>query len=225
MNKDGIAAMLLLLLLLCSSSASDQVRFRVLSWEGRIGGLHYQQGEKRIWLPVAENRISSHYHTHRRGAPIVLFRGAGVPAPEAELPVASFQMPDSIESGLLVIRKDAGEQLSGMWLDDSFVFTPAGAVRVYNLSSSQLAVRVDDEVTLLDPLDSVAGRPLGGELSVFLRALVRNADAEWEMFYSLPVPVAEGGRTFVFFKDAADGSLAHAVSASVLCDSIKEIKQ
>lgn len=123
------------------------LQFRVLSWEGAVQDLKFQNGKDEVAVFAQEYSLSPTYSKTDVAKPLVLYRTRIVEEKKVRETIATVPPPPAgVTRALLLLAKlpaanEAGDTITGRWLED---VPEAGTVRFHNLSSHQLAVNVAD---------------------------------------------------------------------------------
>lgn len=199
-----------ILLLLCLPACALAMEFRLLSWQGDITGLRYDEAGKPVEVIASEHSLSETYRKADASAPLEFYREVEVGGKPVRQVLARIAPPEApLARALLVLAPVAGGY-TGRWLDDSIDSHPANTLRLYNFSSRALAVQTGGEQWRQEPGQSrrVAFDPAARQVVIRIAAQV---GAGWELVAGGPQPVRKNSRVYLLVRDfRPDGNEARS---------------
>ncbi len=167
------------------------LQFRVLSWEGTLQDLKFQNGKDEVAVLAQEYSLSPIYQKIDIAKPLVLFRTRIVEDKKIREVIATVPPPPAgVTRALLLLAKlpvpnETGETLTGRWLED---VPEAGTVRFHNLSSQQLGVNVADLQWVQAPGETHMIPITNGVLRMQVK-VASEIDGAWKLVGNISKPV------------------------------------
>lgn len=201
-SKLTLALLAALMALVTMPLASASLTFRILSWDGEIDDLHYDEGRESISLAIYEDRLSRRYQ-HSDSGPLTLYRTLPGEQGPVKQNALSMDIPPGLSQAILLVTRDRQSRIHGTWLNDSFDYTPQGSMRFHNLSRYPVALDLGSTSPIMLPQGSTHLHSIKQDTrSVPLMAATAEVDGEWKLFSTLPVPVNSNRRTLVIIRNA-----------------------
>lgn len=219
----GLALVLSLSLSLLASTA-HALEFRVISWEGAIEGLFFDNAPKPVQILAQEGTLSPLYRKNGT-APLALFRETLVDEKLVRTPVPVPAPPEGLQRGILLLVRvpnAAQEAYTGEWIDYADELNPPGTVRFCNYSSHPLALESSGEQWRQNPGEhrkltfDVSRRAMQVQMAALL-------NQQWQRVANVSQPVRPGHRLLVILRDgrASAGIAPDPVEMIVLYDYTK----
>lgn len=180
---------------------AETLTFRLISWEGPIGDLHYMEKQKVIPLQIEEGRLSRSM-TYSGSSPLTLFRIVETEEGPQHQPALTMDLPNTKQAILLVSKQPDGS-LKGIWIDDSFDYIPLGSIRFHNFSSRPVAIDLKGkDPVMLSPQESYLHLMQENSRTVPILAATTEVDGQWKLFHTVPIPMRSHLRCLVIARNS-----------------------
>ena len=194
------------MVLVGTSARADAISLRFVSWQGELTGLLMAGDEGSVVsVPVSEFSLGRPVTLQRKPKVLRLFREEIVPdGGSVRVPMAEVTIPADADQVIVMLAKapvGATFPMVGRALDSSWAVHPPAMIRVMNLSTKALALRIGGSMLSL---------PAGGEeLVAFPAENVRHVPMEvaagmtdgWRMVSRSLRPTPAGARVLCLVRD------------------------
>jgi hypothetical protein len=195
-----VSLIITLVLLLGASGSLRALEFRVLSWEGEIKGLKYDNGSKTTEIVALDSAFSPVYFL-KNSTKLELYRDTEDPENNGgrESLVVLAAPEASVTRAILILAPGGGGSFFARWIDDSPAMHPANTLRVHNFTRKPLAFQSNGEQWRLGPSE-VYGVSIPTSARQIPLQIAEETDGKWAIVWGSQLPVRKNYRVHVFVR-------------------------
>lgn len=189
------------LLLMTVNTALAAVQFRALSWQGDITDVLFKSDGREVALIANDNALSAPYHFAGEG-PLELYRIVNIDGQPVRRSIATIPIPPNLPRAILILAVTPEGACSGRWLDNTADTTPAGMMRIHNLSTKEVAVAIGtgQDIRTLTSGGSAGIKFPENARTLPIRVAMRTED-RWAVALSIAQPVRAHLRFMAIVRD------------------------
>jgi hypothetical protein len=131
--------------LACFQSSTKADSFRILAWGGNLNDLIFKVGKNQIDINVSEIAPSEILPMPVNRKISLLKRGINAEGLPEILTVATFDAPEKIEKGILLVATVGPDKYEGRWFEDKYDPKGPETIRLLNFAGRPVALQINGE--------------------------------------------------------------------------------
>lgn len=197
-----------LLLAVSSVARADEagaLSVRLMSWSGALNDLWLKDGGGYVSAMAGEFTLGRPLALHTRTSTVRVFRDEEVDGAVRKLPLAQVTLPSGADD-VLVVLAPASEgsdlPLQGRAFDQSLEAHPLDTLRVLNLSSRVIGLKIGGETASVAPgAERLFPFSKSGQANLAVYLAVAESEGEWKLVQSSLLATPRGRRVLGIVRD------------------------